>query len=225
MTSYNNNPEFKKKAIEAAIRHRDMDMLMSGTYGNIDDGFKGCSIGCDAFDITGGIAGDPHKTTADYFGFPLWLERLRDSIFEGLGKADRSNWHIDIKKSIPIGMNYPDFDLVKKDFLIWLMEENIKVVESLDIERVLKGIVLSSIYGVIEALKAGEGMDAAKNSAMVAIDAVMSVKSLSSTFVRAASIAINEINEDYVRDASDLSSSSHKKKSDKLIRLFKEFNK
>ena len=218
MKSYNNDPAFKKKAVEAAIRHRDMDMLMSGTYGvRISNDFKGCSIGCDAFDITGGIAYDPHQATADYFGFPLWFERLRDEIFEGLDQAGRVNWHVDIKQAVPIGMDESDFDQVKKDFLVWLMEENIKVVERLDIVKELKDQILSAINGVINAFKTGEGMEAARDSAIYALDAARDARDASAA--RAARDA-----RDAARDAIDANYAGHKKQANKLIELFKRYN-
>ena len=220
MKSYNNDPEFKKKAVEAAIRHREMDMLMPDTYGKYTaHGFKGCSIGCDAFDITGNIPNSPHKVTAKYFGFPEWLERLRDSIFEGLERADRVNWHVDIKKAIPIGMNEADFDQVKKDFLIWLMEQNIKVVEGLNIERVLKGITLSAIHGVIEALEIGEGLEEAKNAAMAASEAVAG--SEVGRAVRAANYAMVTVTAASATSAAR--AANYKKQSDKLIELFESY--
>ena len=235
MKSYNNDPAFKKKAVEAAIRHRDMDMLMAGTYGkDTVHGFKGCSVGCDAFDITGGIAGDPHQTTGDYFGFPEWLERLRDSIFESLERADRLNWHVDIKQAIPIGMNESDFDQVKKDFLVWLMEQNVKVVEGLDIERALKDQVLSAINGTIEAISTGKGLEAAENSAADARDAFVSAKIDAGSYaINAARVAplrqvfnASSLTAAAVSDGSAASwSASYKKQAVKLIEIFEAFNK
>ena len=253
MISYNNDPAFKKKAVEAAVRHRDMDMLVVGSYGVRINGFKGCSIGCDAFDITGEITGEPHQTTADYFGFPMWLELLRDSIFERLPVIDRVNWHVDIKKAIAIGMEESDFDQVKKDFLIWLMMENMKVVQGLGIGNGLKYLVISAINGVINSLKAGEGLEEAINAANAAANAASdrsftdsAAKALTYSG-RAANAAANAADtasyrsvtyavtyagraETYAANAKTndviyvgVGAGSRKKQSDKLIELFESY--
>jgi hypothetical protein len=51
MLSYNNDPEFKERAIKSAEHHAKADMLIKGQYGHVNRSFKGCSVGCDAYDI------------------------------------------------------------------------------------------------------------------------------------------------------------------------------
>ena len=148
MLAYNNDKEFKERAVAAAMHHRDADMLISGTYGQMNGKFHGCSVGCDAYDITGKIIDDPHSTTAKYFGFPEWLERLRDTIFEGLDKTARNNWHVDLKKAIPVGMTKEQFESVKSQFILYLMVENIERVKSLAISEDLKSEVIAAIEKV-----------------------------------------------------------------------------
>ena len=226
MTSYNNNPEFKKKAIEAAIRHRDMDMLMIGTYGRKNIyGFKGCSVGCDYLDINGEATDKPHQTTADYFGFPIWMEHLRDKIFEGLEEADRVNWHVDIKQAIPIGMDEADFDKVKKDFLIWLMEENIKFLVNLDVGQGLKYQTMSVVQGSIKALKTGEGINEAYDVAN-AISEMTARAARAAGAAMAARAARAAMTSD-VADSAAMASwaASYKKQSNKLIELFEAVKK
>lgn len=103
--SYHGKPELKAWAVAAAKRHRDLDMLMAGAYGAVlgDNKFHGCSVGCDAYEIIGDEVDTPHKTTAAYFGFPLWLEYLRDQLFEGLPEPDRYDFHPELKEAIPVG--------------------------------------------------------------------------------------------------------------------------
>ena len=240
MTSYNNDPEFKKKAVEAAIRHREMDMLISGDYGSDSiNGFKGCSIGCDAFDITGNVPNNPHQTTAKYFGFPEWLEHLRDKIFEGLESledADRSSWHVDIKQAIPIGMDDADFDQVKKDFLVWLMEQNIKAVECLDTEEELKDRILSAINGVIKSVSTGEGVEEAeKRAGYLSGEAEWLISDGAKYALLSAKFALIDISlsSEYSATTAEsiatkeffLNTSAYKKQADKLIELFKALKK
>jgi hypothetical protein len=106
MLSYHNDPSLKERAVAAAKRHRDADMLVTGTYGHMNGAFRGCSVGCDAYDITGRIIDDGyHAVTAAHFGFPEWLELLRDAIFEGLPNAERRDFHVQLKEAIPVGVD------------------------------------------------------------------------------------------------------------------------
>ena len=105
-TTYHNDPEFKQRCVEAAKRHATLDRLRAGTYGEMKGGFHGCSVGCDAYDITGDIVGhNPHMITAEYFGFPPWLEYLRDQIFEGLSEGERNHFHVILKMAVPVGVD------------------------------------------------------------------------------------------------------------------------
>ena len=81
INSYHGKQSEKDEAIRNAQRHIDQDLLIAGTYGKKNGLFKGCSVGCDAYDITGKIENAPHAITAEHLGFPEWLEYLRDSIF------------------------------------------------------------------------------------------------------------------------------------------------
>src|SRR5690606_5332993 len=106
MLTYHSDESLKQRAVEAAKRHRDQDMLLAGTYGRMDGTFRGCSVGCDAYDITGELLADGyHRITAEYFGFPEWLERLRDAIFEGLPNDERRDFHVRLKEAIPVGVD------------------------------------------------------------------------------------------------------------------------
>ena len=105
-TTYHNDPEFKQRCVEAARHHAEIDRLRAGTYGKMNGVFHGCSVGCDAYDITGDVVNDnPHMTTAEYFGFPAWLEYLRDQIFEGLPYAERNQFHVRLKEAVPVGVD------------------------------------------------------------------------------------------------------------------------
>lgn len=128
MLSYKNDPHLKAKAVKRAKFHRDQDLLIAGTYGEFGGGnFRGCSVGCDAYDITGNVGNyGPHRVTADYYGLPLWLERLRDTLFEGLPAPDRYDFHLQYKEAIPVGvdLNHVHHQLAirRLDRLIALLE-------------------------------------------------------------------------------------------------------
>ena len=104
--SYHNDPDLKARAVEQAKHHRDSDMLAAGIYGKMDGHFKGCSVGCDAYDIKGAVVKSGcHEITAEYFGFPEWLEHLRDYLFENLSEADRRDFHVRLKEAVPVGVD------------------------------------------------------------------------------------------------------------------------
>ena len=118
--SYHNSEELKSKAVADAKRHRDQDILIAGTYGKMNGAFRGCSVGCDVFDIKGEIFVDnPHSVTAEYFGFPEWLEHLRDWCFEHLPEGERQDFHVRVKEAIPVGV---DLELVRYKIAIRRMD-------------------------------------------------------------------------------------------------------
>lgn len=101
--AYHGDPDFKARCVQAARHHAEFDRLRAGTYGEMNGGFHGCSVGCDYYDIRGEIGDRPHATTADYFGWPQWLEHLRDRIFEGLPDGQRNDFHVRMKEAVPVG--------------------------------------------------------------------------------------------------------------------------
>jgi hypothetical protein len=142
-TSYRNDPNFKAECIASAEKHVSQDMLKNGTYGKMNGEFHGCSVGCDAFDITGEIQDEPHSITADNFGWPEWLERCRDTFFENL--EDGAGWHVRFKEAVPVGITEKQFDIVRSKFILFILEENIERVTGLSINDELKNEVISAI--------------------------------------------------------------------------------
>lgn len=90
----------------ATRRHRDADMLRAGTYARVeDDGWHGCSVGCLAHDLEPSwdhyeIAVRGHALVAETYGYPEWLARLQETVFEGLPRDARPNWHVDLADAI-----------------------------------------------------------------------------------------------------------------------------
>jgi len=103
------NATQKKNRIARAVFHAEQDRLIAGTYIKLNGKPKGCSVGCDLIDIEleRGIEldqitdDDCHLKVAEHDGTPEWLERLRDTIFEGLPESDRIWWHVELAKSLP----------------------------------------------------------------------------------------------------------------------------
>ena len=92
----------------AARRHRDADMLRSGTYGEMNGRFHACSIGCFAYEVApeqfsakaGWMDDNQHRIVAEAYDYPEWLARLQDRVFEGLPPEARLDWHVQIADAI-----------------------------------------------------------------------------------------------------------------------------
>lgn len=108
MEAFQNNPEFKRQLVEAAIEHRKAGDYLPGEYAKKNGRFRGCSVGCSLHDVQKlrGVAvedyGD-HGLLADTLGVPEWLCRLQDGIFENLPDDQRSGWTERLYAAIPIG--------------------------------------------------------------------------------------------------------------------------
>lgn len=103
--SYGGSAVLKAEHIAHAEHHAAADMLLAGTYGEQHgDKFMGCSVGCLAHDINP-LRNDYHRVVAERYALPEWLIHLQDSMFEGLPKEDRSTFHVELAKRIPVGVN------------------------------------------------------------------------------------------------------------------------
>ena len=130
MKSFKNDPSLKKLHVEQAKKHYKQDMLIAGTYGETDtDVFRGCSVGCFAYEISGQTDDNPHKIVADDRGLPEWLIHLQDRIFEGLPLEDRKKWHVQLAEAIPVGIDLEPvrhkLAIMRMDKLIALQQRNI----------------------------------------------------------------------------------------------------
>ena len=92
----------------AARKHRDADMLRPGTYGKMNGRFHACSIGCFAYEVApeqfsssaGWMDDNQHRIVAKAYGYPEWLARLQDTVFDGLPPEARLDWHVQIADAI-----------------------------------------------------------------------------------------------------------------------------
>jgi hypothetical protein len=109
--------EKKDARIARARRHAELDLLVSGTYIQLNGKPKGCSVGCDAIDIqlAAGVdlkdltSNDCHRVVAEHDGTPEWLEHLRDAVFEGLPDEDRHWWHVKLAESLPVTSDWQPY--------------------------------------------------------------------------------------------------------------------
>jgi hypothetical protein len=130
MKSFKNELRLKELHVEQAKKHYEQDMLIAGTYGETDaEVFRGCSVGCFAYEILGQTDDNPHKIVADDRGLPEWLIHLQDRIFEGLPLEDRKKWHVQLAEAIPVGIDLEPvrhkLAIMRMDKLIALQQRNI----------------------------------------------------------------------------------------------------
>src|SRR6059036_1776153 len=95
-----------------ARKHREEDRYIAGSYakGKGDD-WRGCSIGCSvrSLQLLGRLPSDFHNNyhagLAVALGWPEWLVRLQDTLFEGLLPSERPAWTETLAQAVPIGVD------------------------------------------------------------------------------------------------------------------------
>lgn len=93
MLSYHNDPAVKAKYVNRFAAHRAADEVIQGT--GFDNG-RGCFVGCTLDDYN-------HSRFPIELGWPEWLARLADTIFEGVPKAEAPQFGTDLLEAVPVG--------------------------------------------------------------------------------------------------------------------------
>ena len=149
--TYHSDTEFKRLFVEQTVKHREGDRYIQRSYSNSQeaDKFRGCSVGCSVMSLKlmgrNGIDWDDHAGLANLLGWPDWLILLQEEIFEGLPLSDAVMWTEKLASAVPVGI---EIGMVKFRFLSFLMEENVNLVASLELDPALKNQVIESIKSV-----------------------------------------------------------------------------
>ena len=149
--TYHSDTEFKRLFVEQTVKHREGDRYIQRSYSNSQeaDKFRGCSVGCSVMSLKlmgrNGIDLDDHAGLANLLGWPDWLILLQEEIFEGLPLSDAVMWTEKLASAVPVGI---EIGMVKFRFLSFLMEENVNLVASLELDPALKNQVIESIKSV-----------------------------------------------------------------------------
>lgn len=132
MRAYLGDAKLKAALLEEMRKHREMDMLVRGTYGESSpkigggEEWHGCAIACSlrSLDI---VRGKPvakgyyaHARYPDELGIPLQLAYLEDRIFERLTLEEAMGWPERFAQSIQVGA---DLSLVWPRFAVWLLSD------------------------------------------------------------------------------------------------------
>lgn len=133
--------EKKAERVKRAKSHAKLDRLRQGSYVDIQSSgdkkkLVGCSVGCDAIDILrlkeGSETYEYHKIVAEHYNTPVWLEKLRDSVFESLGSGDAIQWHVDLAEALPVGVDLDPYALkIRINLVKAIKDEDPRVVNKL----------------------------------------------------------------------------------------------
>ena len=134
LLSFHNDKKIKQKYVARLKAHAEADEFIKGKYW--EDG-KGCAVGCT-------IHSNQHKAYETELGLPEWLARLEDQIFEGLSNENAKKFAVDFLLSIPVGK---DLESVKWKFCSFVLKENLRLVQKLQISEELKVKVSEAIRG------------------------------------------------------------------------------
>lgn len=132
MRAYLGDAKLKAALLEEIRKHREMDMLVRGTYGESSpkigggEEWHGCAIACSlrSLDI---VRGKPvakeynaHNRYPDELGIPLQLAYLEDRIFERFTLEEAMGWPERFAAAIDDGA---DLSLVWPKFAVWLLSD------------------------------------------------------------------------------------------------------
>ena len=117
LLAYHNDPAIKAKYVQRFAQHRAADDVIQGTgYAN----GRGCFVGCT-------LERYEHKLFQIELGWPEWLARLADTIFEGLPKDQAPQFGTDLLDAVPVGV---DLELARVPLLIRLQRRNLSRLDS-----------------------------------------------------------------------------------------------
>ena len=152
LRAYHGDPAVKAKYVARFAEHRAADAVIQGQ--GYEDG-RGCFVGCT-------LQYYDHSRFPIELGWPEWLARLADMIFEGLPKREAPQFGTDLLAAVPEGA---DLDAVKGPFLLSIQRRNLERLKD-DTEPYAQQC-RDAIQGVITWLEAGmpEAQRAAAESA------------------------------------------------------------
>jgi len=122
MKAFNNDPKLKEFYVNRMNTHAAADEIIQGT--GWENG-KGCFIGCTLHSY------DHGKFESEGIG-PEWLGYLADKIFEGLSNEKAKEFAANFYPSMRVGI---DLEQVKKDFLVFVMQENLKTLDACEYDK------------------------------------------------------------------------------------------
>lgn len=96
--------------LEMAIRHRALDLLAQGEW-------KTCSVGC--FNKEYGNAPADIKALSKSTGYPVWVHRLQERLFEYLPENCALDWHVQFADKM---LTIKDFKAFYHSFMVGVLK-------------------------------------------------------------------------------------------------------
>ena len=209
LLSFHNDRKIKAKYLKRVRDHAKADEIIKGKYW---ENGKGCCVGCL-------IHGSDHSVfpTKDGPGWPEWLARLADTLFEKLPNGHSKSFPCRLTEAIPVGK---DLEPVKWRFCSFILGENIERVKTLNIADGLKKKVIEAIEQCKkchdDAIENGSAWSAARSAARsVASAAESAARSAAWSAAESAASAAS------AASAESAAESAYIRYADKLLELLK----
>ena len=123
--------------------HLEQDKIVQGLYGDEEEEFKGCMMGCAVNSIrkinNDALRHDNHAEQAKYLGLPEWFVYLYEGIFEGLSTEDSKEWVIDCFNAIPI-TETKNIDQLEGLIKIWIIESTSKNHDNEEVKKAVEQV-------------------------------------------------------------------------------------
>src|SRR6478609_2117885 len=141
LRAFNNDKKLKAGLLKEVHKHYEQDQIVAGTYGKgTGDAWRGCAVGCliRSYNLlTGSKISTSNHAAYEKFGFPEWLARLEDTIFEGLPAKQRAKWPERFFKAAKPGA---DLNKIKGPFLVYVLQSARRNVDKNKFPDVIKAI-------------------------------------------------------------------------------------
>jgi len=101
---------YKESFLEMAKRHKERDILVQGEWDM-------CSVGC--FNRDYGNALDDFEALSLSTGYPEWVHRVQEAVFESLTEDDAINWHVQFAQKME---TVKDFEAFYHSIMVSVLE-------------------------------------------------------------------------------------------------------
>jgi len=125
MKAFHDDKKIQEKYLLRLEEHYKLDEIIKGQYW--EDG-KGCAVGCL-------LHSDNHSRFPIELGWPEWLGRLIDTLFEGVPNDKSKEFPLKLYRSIPLG--FDNWQHIYHQLCVFMLE---KICKNTDNEIVVKAI-------------------------------------------------------------------------------------
>jgi hypothetical protein len=182
MQAFHNDEKIKSKYLDRVVAHQKADNLIRGK--GWENG-RGCAVGCTLEEYD-------HAKYETELGIPAWVASLEDILFENMSEEKSRTWPEEFLKAVNVGA---DLEKTKTPFVIFLMQENLKSMDSVvfdsekfpDVQKVLIDSK-AAVNQMIEAWKYGDA-DKIKEAASAAWSAESAARAAEAASLEAESAA------------------------------------